>query len=141
VWEHPGCLDNVQQDAISKCGHLECHGIGPCKMWAMVEGTITISTNATRCMTKFYYFCGAAKSMCHLKMTNVHKHIIQSGLEFHVFMGNNLVDMYAKCGNIEDVGGVFNRMPSRDMVTWIAMILGHVQCGQGQKTLNLFQQI
>jgi hypothetical protein len=68
---------------------------------------------------------------CHLKTTNVHKQIIQSGLESHIFVGSNLVDMYAKCGNIENVGGVFNKMPSQDMVTQSAMILGHVQCGQG----------
>jgi hypothetical protein len=32
----------------------------------------------------------------------VHQHIIQSGLEYDVFVGNSLVDIYAKCGNMED---------------------------------------
>ncbi len=32
----------------------------------------------------------------------VHQQIVQSGLEFDVFMGNSLVDMYAKCGSMED---------------------------------------
>jgi len=32
----------------------------------------------------------------------VHHHIVQSGLEMNVFVGNSLVDMYAKCGRIED---------------------------------------
>jgi hypothetical protein len=46
------CLESVQQDAISKCGHLECYGIGTCEMWARAEGTGTISTNATEgCVT------------------------------------------------------------------------------------------
>jgi pentatricopeptide repeat protein len=64
--------------------------------------------------------------------------IIQSGLESNVFVGSSLVDMYAKCGSIKDAGCVFDKMPSQDVVTWTTMILGHVQCGQGQKALELF---
>ncbi len=61
----------------------------------------------------------------------VHEEIIQSGCEADVFVGNSLVYMYSKCGSIEDACKVFNNMPSRDVVTWNAMILGHVKCGQG----------
>ncbi len=61
--------------------------------------------------------------------------IIESGLESQVFVGNSLIAMYAKCGSIDDAWKVFNKMSSRDVVTWNAMILGHVKCGQGQKVL------
>ncbi len=71
----------------------------------------------------------------------VHDQLIQSGCESNIFLGNSLVDMYAKCGSIEDAWRVFNKMPSRDVVTWTAMILGHVKCRQGQKALELFQQM
>ncbi|CAM6061598.1 unnamed protein product [Sphagnum tenellum] len=70
-----------------------------------------------------------------------HEQIIQSGCEADVFVGCSLVDMYAKCGSIEDAQRVFNKMPSRDAATWTAMILGHVKCGQGQKALELFRQM
>jgi pentatricopeptide repeat protein len=49
--------------------------------------------------------------------------------------------MYAKCGSIEDAWRVFKEMPSQNVVTWNAMVLGHVKCGQGQKALELFQQM
>jgi pentatricopeptide repeat protein len=49
--------------------------------------------------------------------------------------------MYAKFGNLEDTWRVFNIMPSRDVVAWSAMISGHVNCGQGQKALELVQQL
>jgi len=71
----------------------------------------------------------------------VHKQLIQTGCESDVFVGSSLVDMYAKCGSIEDAWRVFNKMPSRNVVTWSAIILGHVKCGQGQKELGLFQQM
>ncbi len=51
------------------------------------------------------------------------------------------MDMYAKCGSIEDAWRVFNKMPFQNVVTWSTMILGHVKCGQGQKALGLFQQM
>jgi pentatricopeptide repeat protein len=70
-----------------------------------------------------------------------HEQIIQSGCELDAFVGNSLVDMYVKCGSMEDAWSVFNKMPSHDAVTWTAMILGHVNCGQGQKALDIFQQM
>ncbi len=63
---------------------------------------------------------------------------LQSGFECYVIMGSSLVDMYAKCGSIEDAWKMFNMMASQNVVTWTTMILGHMQCGQGQKALELF---
>ncbi|CAK9218943.1 unnamed protein product [Sphagnum troendelagicum] len=71
----------------------------------------------------------------------VHQQLIQTGCESDVFVGSSLVDMYVKCGSIEDARRVFNNMPSRNVVTWSAMIFGHVKCGQGQKALELFPQM
>jgi len=72
---------------------------------------------------------------------HVHKQIVQFGFESDVFVGSSLIDMYVKCGSIEDAQEVFNKMPIRDVVTWSAMILGHVKCGQGQKALALYRQM
>ncbi|KAH9535066.1 hypothetical protein CY35_17G034800 [Sphagnum magellanicum] len=71
----------------------------------------------------------------------VHEQMIQCGCHLDAFVGSSLVDMYAKCGSMEDAWSVFNKMPSRDAVTWTAMILGHVNCGQGRKALDLFHQM
>jgi hypothetical protein len=46
---------NVQQDAISRCGHLECNDIGICEMWTSPECTGTMLTNAT-----YWKVCGEA---------------------------------------------------------------------------------
>ncbi len=71
----------------------------------------------------------------------VHQQIIQRGLESDVFVERSLVGMYAKCGTLEDTWSVFNKMPARNVVTWTAMMLGQMQCGQGQKALGLFQEM
>jgi pentatricopeptide repeat protein len=69
-----------------------------------------------------------------------HQHIIQCGWEAHVFVGSCLVDMYAKCESMEDAQSVFNKMPCRDVVTWTAMISGHVNVEKGTKQWNYFDK-
>jgi pentatricopeptide repeat protein len=60
----------------------------------------------------------------------VQEQLIQSGCcGCNVFVGNRLVDMYAKCGNIEGASRVFNKMPSSSVVAWTTMISGHVKHG------------
>ncbi len=44
-------------------------------------------------------------------------------------------------GSIEDAGNVFKKMSSRDVVSWTVMILGHMQCREGQKAFELFQEM
>jgi pentatricopeptide repeat protein len=51
-----------------------------------------------------------------------HGYVIRSGFEFDVFVGSSLVDMYAKCGNLEDAHQVFDKMSQRDLVSWNVMI-------------------
>jgi pentatricopeptide repeat protein len=138
---------SVQQDAISKCGHLERHHIGTCEMQAREEGPGTISTNAIGGFSIrlgcFLWGCWMnVRVWLHLK--RAHMYITGSFKVVWSQMslgGSSLVDMYAKCGSLEDAWRVFNKMPSWDVVTWSAMILGHVKYGQGQKALELYWQI
>jgi pentatricopeptide repeat protein len=69
---------------------------------------------------------------------HAHEQIIQSGLELDVFVGNSSVDMYAKCGSIEDAWSVFNKMPSQNVVTWTAILGGCAMHGHGKEALKTF---
>ncbi|CAK9191490.1 unnamed protein product [Sphagnum troendelagicum] len=71
----------------------------------------------------------------------VHKQIVESGCESDVFVGSSLVDMYAKCGSMEGAAKVFNKMTSRDYVSWSAMLSGLVKSGQAQKALELYREM
>eukprot|EP01018_Ginkgo_biloba_P013140 Gb_38248 [translate_table: standard] len=75
------------------------------------------------------------------KGIELHEEIIRSGFQSHVFVANALIDMYAKCGSIENACNVFDKMHQRDVVSWNAMIAGYVQNGQGVEALKLFQQM
>jgi pentatricopeptide repeat protein len=78
--------------------------------------------------SKFITFLGVLKACASIVALEegrcVYQQIIQSGLESNVFVRSTLVDMYAKCGRIEDACRVFNKMPFQNVVTWTAMVLG-----------------
>eukprot|EP01018_Ginkgo_biloba_P008642 Gb_28779 [translate_table: standard] len=70
-----------------------------------------------------------------------HEYMIRSGFLSNLFVENTLVDMYAKCGFIEDARQVFDKMPRRDAVSWNAMIAGYAQTGHVDDALKLFQKM
>ncbi len=72
---------------------------------------------------------------------HVHEQIIKCGHESNIFVANSLIDMYGKCGSIEDAKKVFNNMPTHDLVSWNAMIMGQGSCGRGLKALELLPQM
>eukprot|EP01018_Ginkgo_biloba_P009791 Gb_07727 [translate_table: standard] len=70
-----------------------------------------------------------------------HDDVIRSGFQSDIIVGNALVDMYAKCGSIEDAWDVFDKMPRRDVVSWTTMIAGYAMHGRGKEALQLFEQM
>ncbi|CAM6004365.1 unnamed protein product, partial [Sphagnum balticum] len=70
-----------------------------------------------------------------------HERIIQSRCESNVFVKSSLVDMYAKCGSMEDACRVFNTMPSHDVVSWNALLGGFAMHGQGKEALVHFERM
>eukprot|EP01018_Ginkgo_biloba_P009795 Gb_07755 [translate_table: standard] len=71
----------------------------------------------------------------------IHEDMIRSGFHPNVFLENTLVDMYAKCGSIEDARKVFSKMPEQNVVSWNTMILGYAMHGCGKVALDLFEQM
>eukprot|EP01018_Ginkgo_biloba_P003198 Gb_11219 [translate_table: standard] len=71
----------------------------------------------------------------------IHEEIITSGFQSNGFVQSALVDMYAKCGNIENARNLFDKMHQRDVVCWNAMIGGYAMHGYGKEALKLFEQM
>ncbi|XP_016903260.2 pentatricopeptide repeat-containing protein At2g13600 isoform X2 [Cucumis melo] len=76
-----------------------------------------------------------------------HSHVLKHGFRFQygedsdVFVGNSLIDMYMKCGSVENGCRVFQHMFERDCVSWNAMIVGYAQNGFGNKALEVFSKM
>eukprot|EP01018_Ginkgo_biloba_P034137 Gb_28030 [translate_table: standard] len=71
----------------------------------------------------------------------IHDQVVKNGLGFDVFVGNSLLAMYAKCGCIELARQVFDKMSERSVVSWNAMIAGHLQNGNAHEALTLFNKM
>ncbi|XP_058068682.1 pentatricopeptide repeat-containing protein At3g12770-like [Magnolia sinica] len=71
----------------------------------------------------------------------IHGYVLQHGFESELPVETALVDMYAKCGNINAAQMVFNRIQDPSMVTWSAMISGYGFHGLGCRSLDLFEQM
>ncbi|XP_015870612.2 putative pentatricopeptide repeat-containing protein At3g15930 [Ziziphus jujuba] len=71
----------------------------------------------------------------------IRTYIDKKNIKNDTFVGNALVDMYFKCGNVEKALKVFNRMPQRDKYTWTAVIVGLAINGHGQESLDMFSQM
>ncbi|KAG9129502.1 hypothetical protein Leryth_013090 [Lithospermum erythrorhizon] len=71
----------------------------------------------------------------------IHCCSIRRGLIEDVFVGNGLVDMYAKCGLMDKAEVIFDRMEVKDVVSWNAMVTGYSQIGQFDDALGLLKRM
>ncbi|XP_060673649.1 pentatricopeptide repeat-containing protein At2g22410, mitochondrial-like [Ziziphus jujuba] len=71
----------------------------------------------------------------------IHGLVLGSGLELNVFLGSSLIDMYAKCGKMEDARKVFDGISNRNVVCWISMIVGYAQSDSFKEAIELFREM
>nr|GMD51835.1 pentatricopeptide repeat-containing protein At3g02330 [Ipomoea batatas] len=68
----------------------------------------------------------------------IHAQIIKQELLLDAYIVSTLVDMYSKCGNLQDSRLMFEKAPNRDNVTWNAIICGYAQHGLAEEALQIF---
>ncbi|XP_004308878.1 PREDICTED: pentatricopeptide repeat-containing protein At2g39620 [Fragaria vesca subsp. vesca] len=67
-----------------------------------------------------------------------HACIIQKGFLSNTLVRNSLIDMYAKCGQLNDSEQCFEEMELRDKVSWNAMLAAYAMHGQGDHAIALY---
>lgn len=88
------------------------------------------------CILKTCGSTGAAE-----KGREMHLQVVQEGFECDLFVANTLVDMYGKCGLLEEAREVFYEMPIHDVISWNALIAGYAQHGLSQEAQNFCDQM
>ncbi|RCV43505.1 hypothetical protein SETIT_9G299200v2 [Setaria italica] len=79
--------------------------------------------------------CG---EQCDAKLgRQVHCCIVKGGWS-NVIVDSAVAHFYAQCGDVTATSTVFDRMASRDVVSWTTMITAYVQHGHGDKALQMF---
>ncbi|KAF3790883.1 Pentatricopeptide repeat-containing protein [Nymphaea thermarum] len=54
---------------------------------------------------------------------------------------NALIEMYVKCGSIEEARELFVKMPERDVISWSTIINGFAHHSQSQVAIQLFHEM
>jgi pentatricopeptide repeat protein len=71
----------------------------------------------------------------------VKKFIDENNFRMNMIVSTALLEMYVKCGAVDDARQEFNRMDRRDVVAWSAMIAGYAQNGRPIEALELFERM
>ncbi|OAY85290.1 Pentatricopeptide repeat-containing protein [Ananas comosus] len=71
----------------------------------------------------------------------IHANAIKLECASDAFVGTSIMDMYAKCGNVEDSFTLFKNMGVKSIASWNAMLLGFAQHGNGNEVMKLFKKM
>lgn len=70
----------------------------------------------------------------------IHTYVLRSSIGPCIRIGTALVDMYAKCGNLDYARKCFDIMPEHDSVVWTAIVAGYGSHGKGEAALQMFSE-
>ncbi|KAI5442191.1 hypothetical protein KIW84_011311 [Lathyrus oleraceus] len=73
--------------------------------------------------------------------TKIHGRLIKNSLYLDVFVATCLIDMYGKCGKLEDAMSLFYEIPRETSVPWNAVISSLGVRGHGEEALQLFKDM
>jgi pentatricopeptide repeat protein len=83
--------------------------------------------------------CSSLAILGHGRM--VHGCVIRHGFHAHVYIGNGLVNMYAKCGDLEGSNLAFNDIYEKDLVSFNSMLFAFGLHGKGTQALQLYEDM
>ncbi|XP_021824777.1 putative pentatricopeptide repeat-containing protein At1g56570 [Prunus avium] len=93
-----------------------------------------------------YTYCSVFNAIAELKCLQfgkqIHGMVLKSGIEMKVTsVSNAIADAYAKCGLLEDVQKVFDRIEERDLVSWTTLVTAYSQGSEWEDALTIFSKL
>lgn len=71
----------------------------------------------------------------------VHGFVVKTGMDFDNYVCNSLMDMYSELGNVENAKKLFDKMTTKDSVSWNVMIAGYVRCRRFEDAISTFREM
>ncbi|XP_050900342.1 pentatricopeptide repeat-containing protein DOT4, chloroplastic [Lathyrus oleraceus] len=90
-------------------------------------------------VTSIVHACACSNALD--KGRDVHSYIIKNGMGSNSPVANALMNMYAKCGSVEEARLVFSQILAKDIVSWNTMIGGYSQNSLPNEALELFSDM
>ncbi|KAM0051444.1 putative tetratricopeptide-like helical domain superfamily, DYW domain-containing protein [Helianthus debilis subsp. tardiflorus] len=108
------------------------------EVYRMMVGTeyVTPNQGTWASIIPAYAHIGALK-----EGETTHGRVLKTGLLLDVFIGTCLIDLYGKCGKVEDTMNLFYEVPKTSSVPWNAVISCVGIHGHGETSLKLFRNM
>ncbi|XP_030511694.2 pentatricopeptide repeat-containing protein At4g35130, chloroplastic [Rhodamnia argentea] len=74
-------------------------------------------------------------------LKSVHGHSIRKGFLPNMVLETTLINMYGASGGLKGAKYLFGKMAEKSLISWNAIIAAHVQNGQNEAALVLFQKL
>lgn len=93
-------------------------------------------------ISTFASLIGACSALAALEVGyQIQGQLMKTDLFKDIKMGSALLDMYSKCGSIEDARRVFDHMEEKNVFSWTSMIDGYGRNGNPYLALELFNRM
>ncbi|KAD5960658.1 hypothetical protein R6Q59_013700 [Mikania micrantha] len=102
----------------------------------MLDENVSLSEHT---LTSILDACGALTVLQQGKQ--VHALVIKLGSDYNMFVVGALIDMYSKCGNIDEACHVFDQASFKNNILWTSLITAYAQSGRGVDALRIFDQL
>ncbi|ANM61618.1 Tetratricopeptide repeat (TPR)-like superfamily protein [Arabidopsis thaliana] len=83
--------------------------------------------------------CSGLALLGHGKM--IHGCLIHCGFQGYAYVGNALVNLYAKCGDIKEADRAFGDIANKDLVSWNTMLFAFGVHGLADQALKLYDNM
>ncbi|XP_009781807.1 putative pentatricopeptide repeat-containing protein At5g59200, chloroplastic [Nicotiana sylvestris] len=71
----------------------------------------------------------------------VHSYVEKYNIEVNHIVGSALVNMYSRCGDIDEAASLFEDLEARDVTTYNSMIVGYALNGKSTEAIKIFQRM
>lgn len=75
------------------------------------------------------------------KGQQLHAQLLKAGFGSDKGIGNSLISMYSRCGDIENACRIFYEMNDHNVISWTSMITGFAKHGYANRALRLFHEM
>ncbi|KAK7282665.1 hypothetical protein RIF29_11619 [Crotalaria pallida] len=71
----------------------------------------------------------------------IHGVVVKLGVQEDNVVSNSLINLYVKCGKLEEGYQVFNQLGSKDLVSWTSIVSGYAMSGKTWEARKLFDEM
>ncbi|PIA34725.1 hypothetical protein AQUCO_03700179v1 [Aquilegia coerulea] len=72
---------------------------------------------------------------------NIHYDLLKSGIQPDIRLYNHILNLYGKCGSLDDARKVFDEMSEHNVVSWTSMIAGYTQNCREKDAMEMYVEM